>query len=50
MSINPELFSMYMRPLGDIIRKHNLSLDFYADDTQLHVYMTVKPNDQIRYN
>ena len=43
--LGPILFTMFMAPVGDILRDHGISHHFYADDTQIYVFFDVKDSD-----
>ena len=44
--MGPKKYTMYTKPLGEIIRKHGLGYHIYADDTQL--YIAFKGDDEKR--
>ena len=43
--LGPRIYSMYTKPVSDIIQQHGLSHHSYADDTQLYMTMDHSNND-----
>lgn len=43
--LSPSLFSLYMLPLGSILRRHGVCFHLYADDTQ--IYLPIKRNEPL---
>ena len=43
--LGPLLFAMYISPVANIVKGHNLHQHQYADDTQLYNNMAVSPSD-----
>ena len=39
--LGPLLFTFYTCPVGDIIRRHDLRFQLYADDTQVYVRLII---------
>ena len=44
-ALGPILFSIYTTPIGDIIRRHQLQFNLYADDTQLYANFELSDED-----
>ena len=42
--LGPNNYCMYTKPVGEIVKRHNIKYHCYVDDTQM--YMTLKPRDK----
>ena len=45
--LGPRKYCMFSKPIGEIVRRHNLQYHCYADDSQ--VYMSIKPTDNLKH-
>ena len=43
--LGPVLFTLYTGPIGQVIRRHRLDFQLFADDSQLYVSFTIKDSN-----
>ena len=45
--LGPLLYSLYVSPLADLLRKHNVEFHLYAGDTQIYATFTYNNSDEM---